>query len=659
MNSKHKKLYSMFLSLGIIMCLFAGCQKNTEVAKITKGDFAEILANEFNYSSIQTGVDEYSDVKADNKHYDAIQACVACNAFVGGGEFGAEQTATMQFAVESAIRAIGVDSISCADSTFSIDKMADYFNSNIAQIDLSGLSKAVTNEEAKQIIQCALDYKRTIELPQVVDIKLAEGVKEDTEINFTGNGTTGEFGQYSQNDYEVGDIIYIPATANNESKAVKVNSVSGADFTYEEISEITDVFEELTVTGTYDGVVIAAEDNYAAIDVAYGESLGQKRASLETQEGLVECGFSAKQKRFDSSGVEYVISDGNGASISAAIENFKVSPNIELKKFVGIPCGVKKADIGINFDTRITCKYEVHEHEASIIPLGKVTIVIPNTPITMELELQLNFGVDGEITLEYKCKNWVNVNYSGNGFSYAVKQYDVKETLEAKVTLTAEASLVARVKIIGLNIANANVTTGIVAIAETKVDLLDDSVPECVDILIYVPLRWGINQEGCLITTINSKWKYSQTIWDSTNSEFKWHYHFENGERVEECTRNKNDEVEASEVDEDGNPFEEYKYFDFEVIEFDLIELKNYNLYLNPGESTKIEFSSIPSGLTESDMEFSSSDKSVCTVDGKGNVTGVGPGSTTVNIVSSDGMYEMSVTITVADDYTVEGFEAL
>lgn len=85
-----------------------------------------------------------------------------------------------------------------------------------------------------------------------------------------------------------------------------------------------------------------------------------------------------------------------------------------------------------------------------------------------------------------------------------------KADFEADATLTAEATALMDVRLgfksVSCSLVNAQFTSGAVAVGKTETDLLGDQ-PTCVDLRLYVPLRWGVNQEGCLLTDISGKLK--------------------------------------------------------------------------------------------------------------------------------------------------------
>lgn len=243
------------------------------------------------------------------------------------------------------------------------------------------------------------------------------------------------------------------------------------------------------------------------------------------------------------------------------------------------------------------------------------------------------------------------------------KSYDSKAeaNLEADATLTADATLSADLRIgfkkASASVTNAQITCGAVAAGKLETDFLGEQ-PTCLDLQLYVPLKWGVNQSGCLITDINKEWKHSATIWNSESSPVKLHLHLEDWQRTpgDVCTRT--DPVEQELTTPEGAPLEEMDPFDFEPLEFDFIELVSYTMYLGAGESLAIGFDSIPDGYTQEDLQYEVLDSAVCSVS-DGIVGGNNPGSTVVKISTSDGMFTVSLAVTVNEDYSVEGFQRL
>ena len=60
---------------------------------------------------------------------------------------------------------------------------------------------------------------------------------------------------------------------------------------------------------------------------------------------------------------------------------------------------------------------------------------------------------------------------------------------------------------------------------------------------------------------------------------------------------------------------------------------------ISVGDTYHLTVSDIPTGYTEDDLVWTSSDESIATVDEQGNITGVAEGSVSIEVESSDGQY--------------------
>lgn len=662
---KHRigKIGALFAVLGSVLFCTACTNNNDSNASagtISREQYIGIVGEEFGYSSTIVENALFADVNSSNSYYDAIQACAASGVIDTDKNFDPNGDTTLGFAIETAVKAIGVDELEHSDTGFDSNNLVGYYTSNIAQIDVSDLNKSIDAATAAQIVAYAEDYYMHMELPQYMDCQLGQNTLNGSGITFKGDGYTGVF--YGVNDYAVGNVIYIPSTETECAKAVKIESINGLEFTYSEVTDPTQIFDSLEMYGTFDGVVVSATDTYSALDVVYANDINAPDTEyIYDEEGVLSCAvtkkatlnpheisYTVKFDEVDKYGDPYLV------ELYCGIKNIKVTTDIDIKTgILDIPYGINRAKMRVDFDTEISGYME--GHVSRTIPLGEVEVSVAGMPISVKLALELKLGADGTFEVKYTNKTNFNVNYNGSALSQSFEVTDSSLTMKSEVTLTAEVSLIGSLRVCCIDICNAEVTTGLVAIVKSEMDFIDLSVPACVDIYAYVPLRWGVNQRGCLMSLISKKLTAKGVVWDSVNNEFNWHWHFEDGGEVAECTRGgENEAVEAEIVDENGNPFEEYKHFEFEVLEFEFIKLTSYSMYMDPGESIAITYESIPSDLSESDLVYSTEDSSVCTVSSNGVVTGVGAGSTVVNIKSKDGVYEIAISVTVADDYSIE-----
>ena len=325
---------------------------------------------------------------------------------------------------------------------------------------------------------------------------------------------------------------------------------------------------------------------------------------------------------------------------------------------------LKSVYANVNFDTNVSST--ITGEFSKSIPLGEVWIHIMG-PIQLRFVVTANIGADGEISISYTTDNTLVAGWKKNSGLQHSFTCTPSLNFEAEATITAElnalADLVVGFKVFGTNISksmiNAEVTTGLVAIGKKEGDLLSEE-PMCTDVLVYVPLRWGINQQACMLTSISSKLKYKATIWDSETSKFKLHLHFEDNKRTNEdiCTRGKDKKVVQEDVNESGQPFNELEFFEFHLIDFDFIKLESNVLFMGEKENSIVKISSIPDGYSMSDIIYEVDNTSVCQVNA-GTIIATGVGSTIIKIKTSDGIYSTSLAVTVFENYSVDGFEPL
>ncbi|MBR5004218.1 MAG: Ig-like domain-containing protein, partial [Erysipelotrichaceae bacterium] len=105
--------------------------------------------------------------------------------------------------------------------------------------------------------------------------------------------------------------------------------------------------------------------------------------------------------------------------------------------------------------------------------------------------------------------------------------------------------------------------------------------------------------------------------------------HLENFQRVKQCTGTfTQDEVEIK-------------------LNLDRIELKNYLMILDEGESQWIAVSAFPFGVEKRDILYTSSDTNVATVSSNGKVKAVESGNAIVTVSLKDGSYAAQCSVFV------------
>lgn len=699
-QGKFRVLLCALLSLSAVA--LTGCGGEDGVAasgrstdgELSRAEYIGMLGDSFGYDTCLSETDLFQDVSSENEYYPEIQAAAEWQIIDSGDVFEPDEPATVGFALESAVRAVGTDDIAASGAAIDFDSLADFYVSNIAQIDLSNADASIDASTARQIIDYAREYDHNLVLPQITEMEFAEGVKTaGVGVRLNADGVTGVLP--ADQGYSVGDIIYIDATDTSLARAVRITDIKGETFTFEE-APAEETYTYLNIQGSFQGHVVEAVsasdgtyvglgqeiyDEMKAYDMSFGDgeyTLVNLSNSAKVDSGSDHITFTANfdveksadwenryaqnysnlpegvsRPDYNNTGNMEASADGQ---LKVGIQNIRVDVKYESEWYNILD--PKVIQCNLHFDTEVSS--EIHGSVATSIPLGEAYIQVWG-PLNLKIMLTAHLGADGNVQISYTTENVLTVGWKkGAGLG---KQFDSTPSVnfEADATLTADATLQADLRIgfkkISYSVTNAQITIGAVAVAKMEADLLGDQ-PVCVDVKLYVPLKWGVNQSGCLITDINSKWKYSATIWDSESSPVKLHIHLENWQRTagDECTRT--DAVEQELTTPEGEPLEEINPFDFEPIEFDFIELVSYTMYLGEGESLNIGFENIPEGYAQSDLKYEILDSSVCSVS-NGTVKGNAAGSTIVRISTGDGMFTVSLAVTVNEDYSVEGFQSL
>ncbi|MBD5532356.1 MAG: hypothetical protein HDQ98_09165 [Lachnospiraceae bacterium] len=683
---------------------FTGCGSKADTAGIggkstdralSRAEYIGMLGDSFGYDSYISETDLFSDVSSSNEYYSVIQAAAEWQIIDGGGVFEPEKPATIGFALESAVRAIGTDDIAASGAAIDLNDLAEFYVNNIAQIDLSDLEVPIDADTARQIIEYAKSYDFQLVLPQITEMEFVEGVKTaGMGIRLNADGATGVL--FADEGYRVGDIVYLDATDESLARAIKITGIEGETFTFED-APIEDTYAYLNIQGTFDGKVVEAVSASEGTYVGLGQEIYDEMSSYQMSFGDEEYTFVelANSAKVDNGGDHIVFTANFDVQRSAALENrsalnysnlpegvsrpdynnngnMTASANGQL--VVGIknikvnvkyessewyrPLNPKMVELQFRFDTEVSS--EIHGSVAASIPLGEVYIQVWG-PLNIKLMLTAHLGADGNVSISYTTENVMRVGWrkgAGLGRSFDSK---ANANVEADATLTADATLLADLRIgfkkVSYSVTNAQVTCGATAVAKIEEDLFGDQ-PTCLDLQLYVPLKWGVNQVGCIITDINRNWKHSGVIWDSSSSPVKIHRHLEDWQRTpgDVCTRK--EAVEQELVTPEGEPLEEINPFEFELLEFDFIELVSYVMYLGEGESMRIGFDSIPDGYTQDDLMYEVLDPAVCSVS-DGTVQGRNAGSTIVLIRTGDGMFMVRLAVTVNEDYSIDGFQRL
>lgn len=683
-----RRLTSIISILLVTSFLLQGCASVAGDGKssgsLTKEEWIGLLGDKFGYADFESENGFYEDVKPDNEYYKEIQACAEWEILTEKEKLEPNQKIDWQYAIETTVRAIGIEKLNQSDSGLNVseENLVDFFVAEIAQVPDSSLNNKLSHENAEQILEYAYDYAVNLQLAERFEYSYNENVSEaDADaITLTGDGMTAKINDGTA--YQEGDVIYVKPSENEAAYAIKVNSVNGDILNYS-LAGMEDVYEELQVAGTFDAQIIS-------VTPAEGITIEEPKEVEEMEDGTEDegtsgnvpltnyvtgcIGYSGKMPgrdmelaKIEKKGDDYQVSAGkdgirmsatpeSGMNLSVDITNIKVTADVDF----GLIKGLKKADVQVSFQDKVQAN--LSGAKSKQINLGSVRVALGATPFTADFDVLLNLGADGEMSLTYQSAVVGRVNYAkGKGLSKSVNVQDSSFDFHAEVTVTVEPAIKAELSCLGGAITNIKVISGVVGAATVDVDLLGDE-PACTDLKLWVPLRWAVNEDWCLIAAagdlVRANLRVSNDVWGEENSPIQEHFHWEDGVLVDTCTRGK-EKVETVVEEEEGEYFE-YKHFDFKEIVFGMIKVSSSTIRLQQGESVKIGVLSVPGDFDVNDLQYMVDNITICTVDGSGVVRALQTGTAMVRISTPDGMFSAHVSIVVDIPYNdTSGFVPL
>lgn len=323
---------------------------------------------------------------------------------------------------------------------------------------------------------------------------------------------------------------------------------------------------------------------------------------------------------------------------------------------------------------------------AKTIKICSIPLVsVAGNAISFNLDVKLKISVSGKIELVVTTNNTKGIELKNGSVRFIKDETkDVDLTAQAKAEFTLYLGVSFRA--VGFNIVGMGIEGGIgvsvtatVHIADSEKHLLDefslsdgngqvlDEVENelngisythdelgqinilcetCLDIKTYGILKFTIDSD-CVIADL-IKISLSHDFINAKNGSIKsLCFHFEDGSRVSQCTRNFKDIEESTDESTTG----EDSSGDSGVIKrSNRLDIDSYFTSIDIGETYKITIVELPEGYSESDVVYVSESPEIATVDGSGNVRGVSGGTTMIVLKTSDGKHTANCSINVISE---------
>lgn len=663
-----KRIIALIVAILTIVSLsfsLVGCN-GQKVHIYTRGEWINEIASIFGLTTPYSDESYFVDVKPGDEWFNAVQACAEWEIIDKGGKFEPTKRADVNFAMVTAVKAVGLDRIarSVDGRDLKTEKeIIKYFNdhSNVKYISGSSLYM----DTAEQILDDISVMYSNLQLIQYQDIKLKENVvsPETSDIVFSADG---ESGKIRNGSYQVGDIIcFEPSTSYPEGKYAKITSIDGDTFEYVEPT-LDEIAEHVTISGTYapeilgvvplmEGVEVQSIGGAEVIPQTYQSEDGPCIIYLKNTETTQDAVPLAKT--FNLGDIDLKINataQSGDASVTVAggvkLKNIKATVDLDVWGIV-----VNRAEISVT-DT-IETSISVSGQLEKTINLAKVPCKLWGV-VGVDFVLAVKIGLEGSVSFVWSVDTAQSVEYKP---FRAPKFHASGSNSNLNVELKAKAYIKPQFKaefVIGpASVANVGAYSGVEASAKTKIVGTSDDVG-CIDVNAYVPLTIFVGAEtkkgdDTLLGKLGVK--KSWAIWTSSTSPVKKKWHIEDFEIVPECTKGKKEDS----VIEDDNVSNEQPEIDTDFINhiFELDQamlISSYYVVLDEGRTDLLKVTELPEGYSYSDLVFASSDESVATVGSDGAIRAVASGSCTIKVSTKDGNYEQFCSIRVLASYDVE-----
>ncbi len=660
-----KKLFAILLTIATVftsMFSLTGCSEE-RVHIFTRAEWIKSVASVFNLEGSYSKEPYFDDVKKGDDCFDAVQSCAEWEIIDKGGEFNPKDRADVNFAIVTAVKSIGLDKIAKSVDGKELkneDEIIEYFNDNSETKYVSGSNLYM--DTAAEILADINRIYNDMVLEQYQKVEYAENVitVKESNVDFSMDGETAIVNGI---DAKIGTILILEPTTNYPyGKYAKITAKNGNQIKYVQ-PEIGEMFEQLTISGTYDikpmGFIPANDGvkvkSIGGNDVVPQSSYYGKNGELVETTIYVpnatnaECDALPLADGINLGDIELELSNKiGGVEISGELSLKDITATADIDMWGPI---LKKAEVKI--DTSVEVSAGLKGKLEKTIPLGKIPFTLWGA-VGIDVDLGIKIGVEGSVSLVVSFDATAGVNYKPlSKPKYTAQATNPNFDLEVKAKAYIKPEIKGTFVIAGAPIANVGIYGGVEASASFKHGTSEDS--NCIDINAYMPLAFYIGAEDkeTLLGTFGIKYKID--IWDKNSSPVKKNFHVEDFEIVPECTK-KDKDNEDTETTEDA--FENIPTID-DVVNSILqsksgLMISTYYASLEENESDKLVVTGLPSGYTMSNLKFSSSNPSVATVNSSGTVTAVSSGNTIIKVETSDGLYSQYCAIYVLASYDVD-----
>lgn len=564
---------------------------------ITRGEWISLLLDKLGYS-VNDSIDMYYYLDtAGTKFGSAIESALQYGIIPMTDEqdvpsFKASEATTREFAAVTAVNAMGYtnrDILSqfCTD----IDLIEYPMQSEIAvsegmlNLDNGNFNpkKFLTQSEMKTIFNALDRINESSKMGDNIyeDIEYADGVLvdelKDVEYILSRNADGTYTIQLPNNDITKQIIqdtaIVLPESENCSAIALIVNSVSISGNMLEINARVPDDPSQVLSSLKFEGCATAVDAKNIEMlvnDIEFSYDPNEVQSRMQIGGSLTIPGkFTLKLPE----------------------DGLKINEHIKLfgKAETSIPNITAKADIDFNWlDTKITevalaisekvkveggfqAKVEsstdiTHENGkmetvTGIIEVARVPVSFGVPGMSADVIIGLAYSASGKIEVVYTLNATQGIEYKNGNFrnlcsvSHDFQPINVQASGKIGGTLGVNLCVLKTIDLIGFD-----AQIGPAIDASLELHLLENPILICADVSSYMYASWEMNPDTMVAAFLKNVCHYtlSGDIWDKEKSPYKWlGLHFENGNKVDDCTFGKGNITGYVFSAEDGSPLKD------------------------------------------------------------------------------------------------------
>lgn len=490
---------------------------------ITREEWITMLADQEGYTECKSDKSYFDDTDKNDGSYKKIQSCVEWGIIDKGGNFSPDEKATVDFAVTTAIKSIGLNYISNNDKKISTDdEIINYYKEKTG--DSFGEESYIDSDYASRILDNAKQIKDGITLKNSGSVSYKKGVKkaQPNEVKIKGKKAT------VNQKLKKGDILVIePCDKYPSGKAMKVKKVKGKKIEYT-TPGLDEFLGEYSFAGEAAPTVtaVSSSDKDTTVKIKTTDAGNISAVSPAAVSPLTLAGSESTTNTSGTNLFDYEI------ELSKEIGKAKISGIISLKNLVmrvddfnAVGITVKNCNASLSYD--IATKIKVSGKAEAKIPV-RVDAKLFGV-LGAAIKITVKVGLDGSVTVSSTTTITETMKYKMGAipiFNQNVEKPNVDLQLKIKGYVNPEICIAGEV--FNVDLFDFGGTVGLFNAEAAK------NKYGCLDIKAYVPLELFINSEESALGKLKLKAKW--VIWDSKSSKIQKSWHIESGKVVDKCT---------------------------------------------------------------------------------------------------------------------------